>query len=155
MDEYLLDFDQVALAGRGSRHRPTFPAKQLAHASNPAYRQHALVEERQRFHHGEWFLPLIDSYVRTWLKKVRFTQPPVISVSGIEVTCSKPVEPPDPAEVAQWVLHYESGHFTPGALAEQLLELEQYRRQFAHGKEHEREPRLVALRHLLAGEVVP
>lgn len=154
MTEFLLDFDQVALAGRSSRHRPTFPVAQLEHASNPAHRHHALVQERKRFHHDAWFLPLVDSYVRTWLKKVRFSQPPIISVSGVEVACGKPVEPPDPVIVADWVRHYGSGYFDLAVLRKELLELVEYRRQFAHGKEHEREPRLAALRQLLEKEAV-
>lgn len=54
------------------------------------------------------------------------------------------------AEVAGWAQHY-ARHFTRAALE---IELESLvpggQRQFAYGKEHEREPRLAALRQLLA-----
>jgi hypothetical protein len=149
MTEFLLDFDQVALAGRSSRHRPTFPARQLEQAI-PNMREAALVRERQRFHHDQWYLPLYDAYVRTWLKRVIFSVPPVISVGGIEVECSKTVSQ---EEVADWVLHYNSGYFTQGVLQQQFDELEQGTRQFSYGKEHERAPRLAALRQLLGKEV--
>lgn len=151
MAEFMLDFDQVALAGRSSRHRPTFPARQLEQAI-PNMREAALVRERQRFHHDQWYLPIYDAYVRAWLKKVVFAVPPMVSVSGIEVECSKPVTV-NPEEVADWVAHYDSGYFTQGALQQQLAELEDGRRQFSYGKEHERAPRLAALRQLLRKEV--
>lgn len=91
--EFLLDFDQVALAGRGSRHRPTFPASQFDHAVDPAVKEHDTLKRHVRFHHDAWFLPLYDSFVRAWLKQVRFRRPPVIAVSGVEVTCSKSATP--------------------------------------------------------------
>ena len=152
MPDYHIDFDQVAEAGRVSRHRPTFPAGQLAYATDPGAQSCALVKQHVRFHHGAWYLPLYAAHVRTWLKQVRFTQPPVVAVGGVEVTCSQAVEPPDPAQVAHWAQHYASGYFTPAALQEQLIELEENRRQFAYGKEHEREPRRAALRQLLGKE---
>jgi hypothetical protein len=149
--EFLLDFQQVALAGRASKHRPTFPVNQFEFAVDPAHRQHALVQERKRYHHNGWFLPLIDAYVRTWLKKVRFTRMPVVSVSGVEVPCGRAM--PTPEEIALWVRHYDSGYFMPAALEAMLAELEEDLRHFDWDEEHERESRLAALRQLLRKEV--
>jgi hypothetical protein len=153
--EFLIDFDQVAQAGRGSRHRPTFRASQFEHATDPAVQNHDTLKRNVRYHHDDWFLPLVDSHVRAWLKKVRFTRPPAVSVSGAEVMCGKLADPPDPVEVAAWVRHYGTGFFTPGALEEQLLELVEHRRQFAYDQEHEREPRIAALRQVLGKEEPP
>lgn len=82
---YQLDFEQVALAGRQSRHRPTLPARQLT----PAQLNSEVVQPRLRYHHEAWHLPLYDAYVRTWLKQQQFAEPPFISVSGVEVVCGK------------------------------------------------------------------
>jgi hypothetical protein len=151
--EFLLDFQRVAVVGRNSRHRPTFPVSQFEYAVDPAHRQHAVVQERKRLHHGGWFLPLLDGYVRAWLKKVRFSKEPVVVVSGVEVACGRPM--PTPEEISLWVQHYDRGFFTPVALRAMLAELEEDRRHFDWDEEHEREPRLAALRQLLGNEVPP
>ena len=88
---YLLDFDQVAHYGRSTRHRPTLPARVLDQATDASLRTCQLVQAHQRYHHDQWYLPLYDAYVRTWLKSVRFTEPPVVSVGGVEMAAGKEV----------------------------------------------------------------
>ena len=54
-------------------------------------------------------------------------------------------------DVAQWVAHYRLPQFTRTYLLQQVDELgPDGRRQFSYGKQHEREPRLAAIKHLLA-----
>lgn len=86
---FQLDFDQVAEAGRRTRHRPTFPVAQLAQATVPGLAQSEFVRTYVRFHHNAWYLPLVEAHVRAWLKKVVFTVPPVVFAGGAEMSCGK------------------------------------------------------------------
>ena len=88
---YLLDFDQVAEAGLRTKHRPTFPVANLEHATKLSWRYSDVVKQSARFHHNAWYLPLIDSSVRDWLKEIQFTQAPTVQVGGVEVSCGKEV----------------------------------------------------------------
>ncbi|MGI4762512.1 MAG: hypothetical protein ACRYF0_17505 [Janthinobacterium lividum] len=93
MSNYQLDFDQVAQVGRNTRHRPTFPLRQLDQAVDKTAGQSYTVQTNMRHHHGEWYLPLYEAHVRAWLKKQQFTEPPVVLAGGVEITCSKEAAP--------------------------------------------------------------
>lgn len=151
---YQLDFEQVAQVGRRTKHRPTFPARQLEQSSDPALRESELVHNVQRFHHGEWFIPLVEAYVRTWLKMVKFTVPPVVVVSGVEVTCSVELLPPSSEQVAAWVRHFDSGFFTPAHWRARLQELQGWISPYEKDY-HDQEAMRQALRQLLEKEVPP
>jgi hypothetical protein len=145
---YVLDFNQVAEYGRGTRKRPTFPARMLDFATDPSLRTCQLVQTYQRYHHDQWYLPLVDAYVRAWLKKVHFTKIPVVSVGGLEMAAGREVPT---EEIAQWIAHYSLPQFTRAYLLQQQQELgPDGCRQFNYGKEHERAPRLTAINHLLS-----
>lgn len=86
---YMLDFDQVSQYGHRTRHRPTLPSRVFDLATDTSLRRCAFVQQHERFHHNEWYLPLTDAHVRTWLKNVRFKQMPFVSVAGQDMVAGK------------------------------------------------------------------